>query len=57
MTVSTHLDQLREKHEALKIRIKDEERRPGVDHIHIKTLKRQKLHLKEEIQKLSETRH
>lgn len=57
MSVSTHLDTLREKHEHLKTRIKEEERRPGVDHVHISALKREKLHVKEEIQKLSETRH
>jgi hypothetical protein len=57
MSVSSHLDTLREKHEHLKTQIKEEERRPGVDHLQITALKREKLLVKEEIQKLSETRH
>ncbi len=55
MSVSSHLDQLRHKHEALKARIKDEERRPGIDHLEITALKREKLHIKEEIERLSAT--
>ncbi len=55
MSVSTHLDQLREKHEALKIRIKAEERRPGVDSLEISALKRKKLLVKEEIERLAPT--
>ena len=53
MDVSSHLDQLREKHEALKTKIREEERRPGADHLEVVALKRQKLHIKEEIFKLS----
>lgn len=57
MNVASHLDQLRQKHEALKARIKEEERRPGVDHLEITALKREKLHIKEEIERLSATAH
>ena len=53
MSVSSHLDQLRQKHEALKVRIREEERRPGVDHLEIVALKREKLLLKEQIERLS----
>ena len=53
MSVSSHLDQLRQKHEALKVRIKGEERRPGVDHLEITAMKREKLHIKEEIERLA----
>lgn len=53
MSVSSHLDQLRQKHEALKGRIREEERRPGVNHIEITAMKREKLHIKEEIERLS----
>ena len=53
MSVSSHLDQLRQKHEALKVRIREEERRPGVDHLEITALKREKLHIKEQIERLS----
>lgn len=56
MDVSPHLNSLRLKHEALKDRIREEERRPGTDHLDVVTLKRKKLQLKDEIQKLS-TQH
>ena len=52
MAVSSHLIQLREKHQALKVRIREEERRPGIDHLELVQLKREKLHLKEEIHRL-----
>ncbi|MEM7056573.1 MAG: YdcH family protein [Pseudomonadota bacterium] len=52
MAVSSHLNQLREKHEALKVRIREEERRPGIDHLEVVQLKREKLQLKEEIHRL-----
>ena len=58
MSVESHLDQLREKHEALKEQIKSEERHPGVDHLIIAELKRKKLQVKDEINRLSsETVH
>lgn len=57
MTVASHLDQLRQKHEGLKARIQKEERRPGANHLEITELKRKKLHVKEEIERLSETTH
>ncbi len=53
MSVSSHLDQLRQKHEALKDRIREEERRPAVDSLEITALKREKLHIKEQIERLS----
>ena len=55
MTLASHLDQLRQKHETLKLKIKEEEQHPGVDHLDIVALKREKLHVKEEIARL--TRH
>ena len=57
MSVQTHLDQLRQKHEALDIKIKEEQRHPGADDLEISALKRQKLYLKEEITRLSNTTH
>lgn len=54
MVSTPHLDRLREKHETLKQSIKREERQPGTDHLHIAKLKREKLHLKEEIKRLSD---
>lgn len=57
MSVESHLDQLREKHKGLDARIKEEERRPSVDSVELRSLKRKKLQVKEEIKRLSETRH
>ena len=53
MTVSSHLFQLRQKHEALSKKIEDEQHRPGSDDLQITAMKRQKLLLKEEINRLS----
>ncbi len=53
MNLGSHLDHLRQRHQALKIKIKEEEQHPGVDHLEILALKREKLHLKETIVKLS----
>ena len=53
MSVASHLDQLRDKHEALKEQIKDEERQPGTDNLAIGEMKRRKLQLKDEIARLS----
>lgn len=54
MSVSSHLDQLRQKHEALEIRIREEQRRPGADSLAISSLKREKLLLKEKIKRFSQ---
>jgi len=53
MSLSSHLEQLREKHEALSRKIEEEQRRPGSDDLVITAMKRQKLLLKEEITRLS----
>ena len=53
MNVSPHLDSLRSKHAALETEIQDEQRRPGADSIQLTSLKRRKLQLKEEIERLS----
>ena len=53
MSVASHLDHLRDKHEALKEQIKDEERQPGTDNLAIAALKRKKLQIKDEIARLS----
>lgn len=55
MSVSSHLDQLRHKHEMLEERVREAERRPGSDHVEITALKREKLQIKEEIERLSHT--
>jgi len=53
MTMSSHLDQLRKKHQNLSDMVEQEVRSPGSDDLHIADLKKQKLRLKEEISRLS----
>jgi hypothetical protein len=53
MTLSSHLQELRKKHETLSEEVEVAQRSPGTDDIHITELKKQKLRLKEEIQRLS----
>lgn len=52
MNLSSHLSELRKKHQTLSEAIESEQRAPGSDSLRIATLKRQKLRLKEEITKL-----
>lgn len=53
MTLSAHLTELRRKHDALSEIIEAEQRKPASDDLTIKELKIKKLHLKEEIERLS----
>ncbi len=53
MSLDAHLSELRKKHETLSKIIEDEQRHPSSDDLSIKQMKRQKLHLKEEIERLS----
>jgi hypothetical protein len=53
MDTVAHVEQLRRKHEALGAEVEKELRHPGSDDLHISELKRQKLKLKEEIERLS----
>ncbi len=53
MTLSSHLSELRKKHQALSEMIEAEQLSPGSDDQSIKQLKVKKLHLKEEIERLS----
>ena len=56
MSVTSHIATLRQKHQDLDRQITAELRSPGSDDLHIASLKRQKLQLKEEITKL-QTQH
>lgn len=56
MSLTSHLEQLREKHQALSKKIEEEQKRPGSDDLRITAMKRQKLLLKEEITRL-DTQH
>ena len=55
MSLSSHLTELRKKHENLSAKIEEEQRHPGASDLVIAQLKRQKLHLKDEIEQLSQS--
>ncbi len=52
MSLSAHLDELRRKHQALSDKVEEAQRNPSTDDLTIGELKKQKLRLKEEIQRL-----
>jgi len=52
MTISSHLTELKRKHEALSEKVEAAQRSPSADGLSIVELKKQKLRLKEEITKL-----
>lgn len=53
MSLSSHLQELRKKHQTLSNDVEVLQRNPGTDDLEIARLKKQKLHLKEEISRLS----
>lgn len=53
MSLTSHLQELRRKHEAIDQQVEAQSRAPGVDHLALAELKKQKLRLKEEIARLS----
>lgn len=53
MSLSSHLTELRKKHQALSEMIEAEQQHPAADDLGIKELKLKKLHIKEEIVRLS----
>lgn len=54
MTIASHLQELRRKHETLSSKVEQAERAPGGDHLKVAELKKQKLKLKEEITRLTQ---
>ncbi|MEM9318010.1 MAG: DUF465 domain-containing protein [Pseudomonadota bacterium] len=52
MSVGAHLQELRKKHQALEVEVEQAQRSPGFDDLAVRTLKKEKLRLKEEIQRL-----
>ena len=54
MTVASHVQELRRKHEALSDKVEREQRSPGADAQQIAELKKQKLRLKEQIGRLDQ---
>lgn len=57
MSLTSHLNELRRKHEMLSIRIEEEQRHPGADDLAIASLKKEKLKLKEQISRMSGELH
>ncbi|WP_212524942.1 DUF465 domain-containing protein [Actibacterium sp. MT2.3-13A] len=55
MTMSSHIQELRRKHQTLSERVEEAQRAPGTDDLVIADLKKQKLRLKEEIERLSQS--
>lgn len=54
MTVASHLQELRRKHENLSDMVEKAQRSPGADDLQIAEWKKQKLKIKEEITRLSQ---
>ncbi|MCU0901479.1 MAG: YdcH family protein [Cypionkella sp.] len=54
MTVASHLQELRRKHEHLSDLVEREQRSPATDALKIADMKKQKMKLKEEITRLSQ---
>lgn len=58
MAVEAHIAEIQEKHRQLDIQIENELQNPGSNDLQISALKREKLRLKEELERLrNETRH
>ncbi|SHH29262.1 YdcH family protein [Cognatishimia maritima] len=53
MSVSSHLEELKRKHESLSKLVEQEQRSPGASDLDIAEMKKQKLRIKEEITRLS----
>jgi hypothetical protein len=53
MSLSSHIAELRRKHEHLSEQVEVAQRAPGVDALQVAELKKQKLRLKEEITRLT----
>ena len=53
MSLTSHVEELRRKHATLKAEVAEAQRSPGIDTYHLRELKKQKLRIKEEIERLS----
>lgn len=54
MTISSHVQELRKKHQVLSEQVESAQRSPATDALLLRALKKQKLYLKEEISRLSD---
>lgn len=53
MALTAHLETLKRKHREMSEAVEAAQRAPGIDDLHVATMKREKLRLKEEITRLS----
>ena len=53
MSLSSHLQELRKKHQTLSQEVEEAQRSPAFDDIQLSALKKQKLKIKEELERLS----
>ncbi|QBF30411.1 YdcH family protein [Thalassococcus sp. S3] len=53
MSLNSHLLELKKKHQHLSEEVEEAQRAPSVDGLHLASLKKQKLRLKEQIERLS----
>lgn len=53
MSLGTHVQELKKKHANLAHQVEQAQRSPGTDDLEIRNLKKQKLRLKEEIERLN----
>ncbi|TRD21701.1 YdcH family protein [Palleronia caenipelagi] len=53
MSVSAHVEELRKKHQALSSRVEEAQRSPATSDFEIQQMKREKLRIKEEIERLT----
>ena len=53
MSLSSHLEELKKKHRNLSDSVEMMQRQPGSDDLEIARMKKEKLHLKQEIERLS----
>ncbi|SMH47767.1 YdcH family protein [Maritimibacter sp. HL-12] len=53
MSVDAHLNELRKKHEALSVKVEQMQQSPSTNDLDIVAMKKEKLRLKEEIERLA----
>ena len=53
MSLSSHVEELKKKHQTLSTEVEEAQRAPGSNDLEIAELKKQKLRLKEEIERLT----
>lgn len=53
MSLTSHLEELKRKHQSLSDAVEEAQRQPGIDDLEIAKMKKQKLMIKEEITRLS----